>query len=75
MATDQRPSVLNEIRAWVLVALAIGVHTVGLTWWGATLTTKVDYLTELSRSNNVINREMELRIRELERQMASLRTP
>lgn len=68
---EKRPSVLSEVRAWLVVSIAIMVHTVGITWWGATIAAKVDALKENSAVMTQGYRELELRVRVLEKETAS----
>lgn len=68
---EKRPSVISEVRAWLVVSIVIMVHTVGITWWGATIAAKVDSLKENSEIMNQGYRELELRVRILEREASA----
>jgi hypothetical protein len=75
MATqeEKRPSAVTEVRAWLIVAMAVLIHTVAMAWWGATLTTKVDGLKETAIINSGLYKELEARARVSERDIQELR--
>ncbi len=72
---ESRPTALAEVRAWAFATVALVVHTVGLTWWGATLTAKVDHQTQLLGMVVTVNEKLENRVRLLEQEVSALRVP
>jgi hypothetical protein len=65
--TDDRPSMLTEVRAWLVVAFAFVVQLIAVVYWAATLSSDIKTLqyqvTEFKV--NSIN-DHEIRIRNLE---------
>ena len=72
MSDEKRPAVLSEVRAWMLVAITLLVHTVGVTWWGATISAEVRSLKENTIFTNAGYKELEQRTRVLEQRQAIL---
>jgi hypothetical protein len=68
--SELRPSIINEVRAWLLAGLAILAHTIAVVWWAATLNAKVDALRELVLRDTIQIRQSvddhEQRLRSLE---------
>lgn len=46
-AERQRPSIVNEVRAWLLVGITLLVNIVGGVWWAATLSAEIKALREM----------------------------
>ena len=63
---QHRPAQVTEIRAWLLAGIAVAAHTVAISWWGATLTAKVDYLTQIGAAAASNYKDLEVRVRLLE---------
>ena len=61
-----RPSVLAEVRAWALAAVAVFVHTVGIVWWAATLSADFRGLKDLLVSQQASFLDHEQRLRSVE---------
>lgn len=65
--SEERPPVLAEVRAWISVAVVLIAHTVGMTWWAATLSADVRALKEVLERDRQVYADHEQRLRELER--------
>lgn len=65
--TEDRPPVLAEVRAWISVAVVLLAHTVGMTWWAATLSADVRALKEVLERDRQVYTDHEQRLRQLER--------
>lgn len=72
MSEEKRPSVLNEVRAWILAGAAVLAHTVAVVWWAATLSAKLDNLKEIIALDLATLKatlaDHEIRLRNVERQ-------
>jgi hypothetical protein len=64
---EKRPPIVAEVRAWILAALAVFIHTVGVVWWAATLSADLRSLRELTVAQQTLHGDHEQRIRALER--------
>lgn len=64
---EERPPILAEVRAWISVAVVLLVHTVGMTWWAATLSADVRALRETLERDRAAYTDHEQRLRNLER--------
>lgn len=65
--TPPRPAIASEVRAWIGVGIVVMVHTVGMTWWAATLSAEVRALRDVLVRYQEIYSDHEERIRTLER--------
>lgn len=63
-----RPSQLTEIRAWMLAAIAVFAHTVGIVWWAATLSADFKSLKDFMVIQQQQFGDHEQRLRRLELQ-------
>lgn len=62
-----RPAIASEVRAWIGVGVVVMAHTVGMTWWAATLSAEVRALRDVLVRYQEIYQDHEVRIRDLER--------
>jgi hypothetical protein len=69
---DRRPVALAEVRAWILAAAVVFVHTISIVWWAATLSADLKSLKETLLITQSSHNSQELRIRALEREVAVL---
>lgn len=65
--SEERPPVFAEVRAWISVAIVLLAHTVGMTWWAATLSSDVRALKEVLERDRQVYSDHEQRLRTLER--------
>ena len=63
---EDRPPIVAEVRAWISVAVVLLVHTVGMTWWAATLSADVRALKETLDRDRTLYTDHEQRLRRLE---------
>ena len=63
----RRPDVASEVRAWIGVGIVVVIHTVGMTWWAATLSAEVRALRDVLVRYQEIYTDHEARIRQLEK--------